>query len=425
MRSACVAAVLALLAGCASPGARDGAALDQESNRQILLTVHQDDSLALELRGATSTRYLTRRGYGPSPDVDRTLNQLARDHGLTRIEGWLIASLDAYCEVFAVAAGVDIDALLATLNDDPRVELAQRMNVFATQLAQYDDPYADLQESVLDLEIAPAHEIATGQGVTIAVIDSGVDTKHPDLRGRVAINRNFVAAPHGAQSEIHGTAIAGIIASQVNNSEGIVGVAPNARVVALRACWAVTADSPTAHCSSFTLALALEAAMDLQARVINMSLTGPVDALLGALLDKAQERGIAVVAAAAESNMGTDGFPASHAGVFVAQAATTDTALAARTLPAPANEILTTTPNAGYAFLSGNSLAAAHVTGVIALLLERAPTIASTELMSVLKDSTNAARQTNSISACRALAHVTGTGDCAVLSSRTELHTTR
>ena len=368
MKYALAAAMVLLASGCASAPGRDAAALDPEGGRQILLTVKQDEDLALQLRGATSTRYLTRRGYGPSPTVERTLNELAREHGLVRVDGWLIASLDAYCEVFAVAPGVDIDRVLATLNDDPRVELAQRMNLFETKLGHYDDPYADLQESVLDLEIAPAHELATGRGVTVAVIDSGVDTRHPDLRGRVAINRNFVVGDHseqGAHGEIHGTAIAGIIASQVNNGEGIVGVAPSAKLVALRACWALAPGAPAAHCSSFTLALALEAALDLDAQVINLSLTGPSDTLLSALIDAALERGITVVAAGAESGADADGFPASHAGVFVAQGAAGDTALAPRALAAPANEILTTTPDAGYAFLSGNSLAAAHVTGVV------------------------------------------------------------
>jgi subtilisin family serine protease len=424
MRSALAVALLALACGCVS-APTDPTGPAAESGRQILLTIHQDDDLAIQLRGAPSTRYLTRRGYGPTPAVERTLTDIAKKHGLMRVEGWLISSLDAYCEVFAVAPGVDIDRLLAALNDDPRVELAQRMNVFQTQLSAYDDPYADLQESVLDLEIEPAHELATGRGVTVAVIDSGIDAKHPDLHGRVAVSRNFVAAPRSEHGEIHGTAIAGIIASQVNNKEGIVGVAPNAKVVALRACWAVTAGAPTAHCSTFSLALALEAAMGLQVQVINMSLAGPYDALLGELLDKVLERGITVVAAAADSATNAESFPASHTGILAAHAATGDSALAPRTLKAPANEILTTMPNSGYAFLSGNSLAAAHVTGVVALLLEHAPTIGRADLLSVLEDSTNTARDTRSISACRALGHLTGTGPCAALSSRTAIRTTR
>jgi subtilisin family serine protease len=423
MKSALAVALLALACGCVS-APTDPTGPAAESGRQILLTIHQDDNLAVQLRGTPSTRYVTRRGYGPTPAVERTLNDIARKHGLTRVDGWLIASLDAYCEVFDVAPGVDVDRLLAALNEDPRIELAQRMNVFETQLGVYDDPYADLQESVLDLEIASAHELATGRGVTVAVIDSGIDARHPDLHGRVATSRNFVAAPRSERGEIHGTAIAGIIASQVNNKEGIVGVAPNAKVVALRACWAVAAGAPTAHCSTFSLALALEAAMDLQAQVINMSLTGPYDALLGALLDEVLERGITVVAAAAISTANVDTFPASHAGIIAAQAATGDARNAPHTLRAPANEILTTTPNSGYAFLSGNSLAAAHVTGVVALLLEYAPTIDRADLLNVLEESTNTERETRSISACRALAHLTGNGSCAALSSRTATRTT-
>jgi subtilisin family serine protease len=164
--------------------------------------------------------------------------------------------------------------------------------------------------------------------------------------------------------------------------------------------------------------------MDLHAQVINMSLTGPYDALLGTLLDEALERGIAVVAAAADRATGVDGFPASHPGIIAVQAATAGSGPAPRTVRAPAKEILTTTPNSGYAFLSGNSLAAAHVTGVVALLLERAPTMDNAYLLSVLEDSTNTTRNTRSISACRALGHLTGTAPCAPLSSQTAIRTT-
>ena len=74
MKYALAAALIALASGCASVPGRDAAALDPEGGRQILLTVKQHEDLALQLRGATSTRYLTRRGYGPSPAVERALN---------------------------------------------------------------------------------------------------------------------------------------------------------------------------------------------------------------------------------------------------------------------------------------------------------------------------------------------------------------
>ncbi len=110
--------------------------------------------------------------------------------------------------------------------------------------------------------------------------------------------RNLVAEhPLARDGEIHGTAIAGIIASAVNNREGIIGVAPDVSIAALRACWAVVDDGLAAQCSSFSLAQALEVALGLQPNVINLSLAGPDDPLLSRLLDRAIERGIVVVTA--------------------------------------------------------------------------------------------------------------------------------
>lgn len=403
-----------LLSACALEPTRTPGLAAAGADRQILLTVHQDRDTAVQLRGAPSTRYATRRGYGPSPAVDRILNQLASEHALARVEGWLIASIDAYCEVFAVPEGADMDRLLVRLSEDPRVEIAQRMNVFEA-LGRYDDPYADLQGSVVDLEIESAHELATGRGVTVAVIDSRVDERHPDLGGRVAASRDLVERRRGYRGgEIHGTAIAGIIASQVNNKIGIVGVAPDVAIAALRACWAVHADSATARCSSFSLALAVETAMSLNAQVINMSLTGPFDPLLARLLDEALRRGIFVVAAAPETSDGADDFPASHEGVVTARAANSaEPWPQARSLRAPAREVLTTTPDGTYAFLSGSSLAAAHVSGVIALLLERDPAIDLSRLVDLLRESSEGAGPSASISACRALVRLTGQGLCS------------
>jgi hypothetical protein len=399
---------------------------ESSSNRQILLTIRQDRRTAVQLRGAPNIRYTSRRGYGPSPAVELALNQLERKHRLKRVDGWHIASLNVYCEVFDVEPGIDIGTLLKELREDPRVELAQRMNEFETLLGNYDDPYADLQESVLELQIEPAHRVATGKGVTVAIIDSGVDIRHPELRGRVAVSRDLSNRhPSARGGEIHGTAIAGIIASRANNTVGIVGVAPDATIAALRACWSIGANMSAARCSSYSLALAIETAMTLKTQIINLSLAGPFDPLLAQLLDEAMARGIIVVAAAAEKNATEAGFPASYAGVIAARSAHAgadgDAGADAHTdeparvsLPAPGREILTTTPNAGYAFLSGNSLAAAHVSGVIALLLEKAPAIDAGRVGSLLTESSMEARgpYAKSISACRALASLTGAGLC-------------
>jgi subtilisin family serine protease len=408
-----VAAVL--LAGCASSGPvpPSPAAAADVTTQQILVTVHQPATLAAGLTGAPNQRYLQRR-YGPSPSVDRLLTQLAHEHDLRRVEGWPIQSLDVYCEVLAVPPGRDVAAVIAALNGDSRVDLAQRMNLFNTQAAKYDDPYVELQSAATTMEVERAHELATGRGVSIAIIDSAVDGNHPDLRGRVQVARNLVTdRPLARGGEVHGTAIAGIIASAVNNSEGIIGVAPDVSIAALRACWAVGDDGLAAQCSSFSLARALELALGLQPNVINLSLAGPEDPLLSRLLDRIVERGIVVVTAHPASAESSQAFPSSHPRVLAAHssllAVHSDSPY---TLAAPADEVLTTTPGASYAFMSGNSLAAAHTTGVVALLMERQPGLDAERIAAILTATTTYSEGTASINACRAVAQVADAAAC-------------
>ena len=175
MRLAFIAVLAALLAACVTTGT---VRTEPGAERQILVTVRQPATLAAGLTGAPNQRYLQRR-YGPSPSVDRVLTQLAHEHDLQRVEGWPIQSLDVYCEVLTVPEGRDVADVLATLSRDPRVDLAQRMNLFNTQAAKYDDPYLELQSAASAMEVERAHELATGRGVSVAIIDSAVDADHP------------------------------------------------------------------------------------------------------------------------------------------------------------------------------------------------------------------------------------------------------
>jgi subtilisin family serine protease len=405
------AVLMLALAGCASPGlvadSGDGAP------QQILVTVRQPATMAAGLTGAPTQRYVQRR-YGPSPSVDRILAQLARDHGLRRVDGWAIQSLDVYCVVYAVPAGRDVGALLATLRADSRVDLAQRMNTFVTQGAKYDDPYAGLQSAAAVLEVEEAHALATGRGVSVAIIDSAIEADHPDLRGRVRVARNLVPEHASPRGEVHGTAVAGVIASAVNNHEGIVGVAPDVSIAALRACWAVAAEALAAHCSSFSLARALEVAIGLAPQVINLSLAGPEDPLLARLLDSALDRGIVVVTAHPATGGAEQAFPSSHPRVLAAHSSAVPVdSRSPFVLAAPADEVLTTTPGATYAFLTGNSLAAAHATGVVALLKERRPDLDVERIAAILSATTSYSQGHASINACRAVAEAAGTTRCA------------
>jgi len=394
-----------LAAGCAMAPASDPPRRDAAvAQRQILLTVAQANSAA-GLLGAPSKRYLRRRAYGPTPSVERTLNQLATEYDIQRIEGWPIPSLNVYCEVFEIPAGVTVEEAIARLTDDSRIDLVQRMNLFETLLDKYNDPYIDFQSAVVQLDVEQAHELATGKDVLVAVIDSAVDDSHPDLRGRIGINRDLVDSPrYRRQGEVHGTAIAGVIASAVNNREGIIGVAPDVTIAALRACWPMAADSSAAQCSSFSLAQALQMALSLQPEIINLSLAGPFDPLLSRLLDEAIRQGIVVVAADPELDGQARGFPASHSNVIAAHSISSKGHEASRyLLAAPGREIITTTPDSGYSFLSGNSLAAAHVSGVIALLMERDSGLSTDEIARLLADTTVQSPVGESINACRAL----------------------
>jgi subtilisin family serine protease len=419
VKLALLVALTALLAACSTSSTvrTTGTAPADDSTataaRQILVTVRQPATLAAGLTGAPNQRYLQRR-YGPSPSVDRVLTQLAHEHDLRRIEGWPIQSLDVYCEVLTVPADRDVAAVLAALNGDPRVDLAQRMNLFSTQAARYDDPYLNLQSAATTLDVEEAHALATGRGVSIAIIDSAIDGDHPDLRGRVRLARNLATDhPIARNGEVHGTAIAGIIASAVNNREGIIGVAPDVSIAALRACWSVGENELAAQCSSFSLARALELALGLQPNVINLSLAGPDDPLLSRLLDRVIERGIVVVTAHPASGESSLAFPSSHPRVLTAHsslvAVHSDSPYA---LAAPADEVLTTTPGATYAFLTGNSLAAAHTTGVVALLMERQPDLDAERIAAILTATTTYSAGTASINACRAVARVAGAASC-------------
>src|SRR5690606_31775588 len=139
LASLALIAVLALVAGCATRGPLSSADSAAAFERQILLTVRQPDAFAAGLTGAPGNRYLKRR-YGATPEVERVLTRLAHEHGVERVDGWPIAALSVYCEVLEVPADAAVDDVIAALAADPRVDLVQRMNVFATEATRYDDP---------------------------------------------------------------------------------------------------------------------------------------------------------------------------------------------------------------------------------------------------------------------------------------------
>lgn len=316
-------------------------------------------------------------GYAGGGRALALADDLAQRHGLTEIKAWTIPSLDWRCMLYRLPTGTARDTALSRLAAEPGVALAQALNTFHTladlrpvvtspqpgRTDTYNDPYLSLQDGFLAIDAAGAQRVTRGEGTQVAIIDTGIDTGHPDLQGRVAMSRDFVGRP--AAGERHGTEVAGVIAATANNGLGIAGVAPGARLLSFRSCWAGGTDE-SARCNSFTLAQGLVAAMAAGADVINLSLGGPRDPLLERLTQQALDRGIVVVGAMPTSGR-REGFPTGMPGV-VAVAMVEDGTPAQGQLAAPGRRILTLAPGGSYDYATGSSLATAHVSGAAALL---------------------------------------------------------
>jgi subtilisin family serine protease len=219
----------------------------------------------------------------------------------------------------------------------------------------------------------------------------------------VVATEDFVPA-HPATAEQHGTGVAGVIAARANNGIGVAGVAPQARLLALRACWQASGSSGTI-CDSLSLAKALYYAIEHNAQVINLSLSGPQDPLLSKLLEIGLARRTVIVAAYDRSLPG-GGFPASLRGVVAVSDGPVAASLGA-IYTAPGRDIPTTQPGGRWYLVNGSSYSAAHVSGLAALLRQRAGW--SGPAAAIVSDRPGG----GSIDACATLVRAFGPCDCA------------
>lgn len=349
--------------------------------------------------------------------------ELAATHGVRLVASWFMASLGEQCLVLEAPEFRSADELASRVAHHPGVSGASPVGSFEVLAAPAPDPYLHLQHAAAQLRLVAAQRLASGRGVTVAVVDTGLDLEHPELAGGVARASDFVGRAGGFTSDAHGTAVAGVLAARAGNGIGIVGVAPQASLWALKACWPETPEVRAARCDGYTLAQALDAAVVGGVDVVNLSLAGGRDLLVERLLREALRRGIVVVAAAEGD---PPGFPASLSGVVAvhgwrgaAPLHADAPALPAGALAASGVDILTTVPRGGFDFLSGSSLAAAQASGVAALVLELRPELTPAEVADLLRETAAAApdepaaRAVRLLDACAAVARAAGRADCA------------
>ena len=375
----------------AATRAVDASAQSEARHARVVVTFANELRQSPAPAGSTSRRY-TGDGYLLTQSAHQQAKRVAAKYALREVANWPIRSLAIHCVVYEIPDDRSVAAVLEALAKDSTVALAEPLAEFhtltdtQTDSAPYNDPLYGLQTNLTALGIATAHQRSQGAGVRVALIDTGVDTRHPDLQGRITRTHSFVdERPASAASYRHGTAMAGLIAAVANNHVGIVGIAPLAQIEVFEACWQLQPDDDAAVCNTFTLAKSLAAALDSGIQLINMSIAGPADPLLSALMQAAMKRGVTFVGAAAEP---ADAFPTGVPGVIAAQGL--QRSVRPDAFSVPADKVITLRPDGQYDLESGTSVAAAELTGVIALLLSSSASRLSTgAIVALLQETRN------------------------------------
>jgi len=307
------------------------------------------------------------------------------DHaGLVLVRSVVLQSTGEVLATYRVPEGTDPEEALRRLKSHPAVRSADHHTLLETSGGAGLRP---LQYAPALIQLPAAQRWSTGKGVHVAVVDTSVDPDHPELRGKLGAPVDFTSGPRGP--EVHGTAVAGVVVSSLE----LLGVAPDARVLPLRACAAVRPGGLDSRCRAEDVARAVDHAVRSGARVVNLSLGGPPDANLAWVVRRALEAGVLVVAAAGNGLPERSlPYPAALPGV-VAVGATdrldrrdpTSATGQFLSVVAPGVDVLTTAPNGRYVFVSGTSFAAAHVAGTGALVLSLAPSLAPLAVLTALQ----------------------------------------
>lgn len=301
--------------------------------------------------------------------TEQEVAALARRHQLNREESQVFDLSGTTMFRWTIPDGRNVAAVIRSLEADASILSVQPNYRY---ILQQSKPGENVQYSVGKLRLSRAHELARGDRVLVAVIDSGIDVTHPELRGTV--QDTFNPAGGDGSPHSHGTSVAGAIVAQSR----LTGVAPSARLLAIRA---FDPAAGNAEGTTFNILKGLEWAMQNGARVVNMSFAGPHDPIMARALAAAGKRGIVLIAAAGNAGPKSPPlFPASDPNVIAVTATDAEDRLFQGSnrghyvaVAAPGVNVLLPTPGNSYGMNTGTSFAAAHIAGIAALILEREP----------------------------------------------------
>ncbi|WMT79011.1 S8 family serine peptidase [Bradyrhizobium sp. Ash2021] len=315
---------------------------------------------------------------------DAQADEWARSHGLERIQSQNFQLVGGTIGLFRIIDRRPVETVSRELAASARSVQPNFRYVLQDQKAvpSEGDP---AQYALAQLRLPQAHTLAHGMNVTIAVIDSGIDAKHPELTNSIADTFDALGSTEGPH--VHGTGIAGAIAAHAK----LMGSAPEVRILAIRAFGSAYGG---AESTSWVILKSLDYAALHGAQIVNMSFAGPKDPLIERGVAATAARGIVLVAAsgnagakspplypAANPNViavsGTDAkeklFAASNRGNYIA-------------LAAPSADIFLPAPDRKYQMTSGTSFSAAYVSGIAALMLERNPALKPNEVRAILEN---------------------------------------
>jgi len=322
-------------------------------------------------------------------EIDSSLSatqtdELARRHGLARLQSQNFPLIGATIGLFRITdrrSAQTVSRELATEASIRSVQLNFRHFLQEQEAALTEGDPA--QYALAKLRLPQAHTLARGANVTVAVIDSGVDVKHPELANAIADSFDALGSKEGPH--VHGTGIAGAIVSHAR----LMGSAPAARILAIRAFAAAPNGGES---TSYVILKALDYAAAHGAQIVNMSFAGPNDALIERGISAAVAKGIVMVAAAGNAGAKSPPlYPAANRSVIAVSATDSQDRLFAASnrgghiaVSAPGVDIFLPAPDEKYQMTSGTSFSAAYVSGLAALLLERNPALKPDEVRAIL-----------------------------------------